>query len=112
MISWRWYCSLFKPPGDAARERWQKTKARGKKSFILRIGVLGWGGFMALAMTTEYLLRKPLFPRQMSDYIVHAAINLLIWPISGYFFGARMWSFYETYFDEHNPQSTLPTTPK
>jgi hypothetical protein len=112
MISWRSYCSLFKPPSEAARQRWQKTKARGKKSFVLRFGVLEWGGLMVLVMTTQYLIRKPLFPRRMIDYVVEVAINLLIWPIAGYFFGSFMWAFYETYFDEHNRQSTQPTGSK
>jgi hypothetical protein len=110
MISWRWYCSLLKPPGEEARQRWLKTKARGKRSFVLRTGVLLWGGFIFLAMTAEYLIRKPQIPRRTIDYVVEAAINLLIWPVAGYFFGSHMWGFYETYFDERNRQSPLDLT--
>jgi hypothetical protein len=105
MISWQWYCSRVKPPSQAARQRWQKTRDKGKKRFVLRVGVLQWGGFMFLVTTAQYAIRKPQLPRRMIDYVVEAAINLLIWPIAGYFFGTRIWDFYETYFGEYNRQS-------
>ncbi len=110
MALWRWYCSLLKPPTDAKRQRWQKVKARGKKNFILRVGVLGWGGFMFVLMTVMFLIRKPPFPRQAIDYIFEIAINLLVWPIAGYFWGTSMWRFYETYFGEPNQQSHADPT--
>jgi hypothetical protein len=103
----RWYCSKLKPPSEKAQERWQKTKARGKKSYILRVGVLGWGGLMFIATTAQDLIRKPWFQHQTVYYVGEIAINLLIWPIAGYFFGKRMWSFYEMYFGAEN--SRTPT---
>jgi hypothetical protein len=101
-MSWRWYWSLFNPPSEAARQRWQKTKVRGKKSFALRVGVLGWGGLMVVVMTTTSLASRP--HRQTIDYVFEIAINLLIWPIAGYFFGRSMWDAWETYFGEQNQQ--------
>ncbi len=100
----RWYCSRLKPPSEASRQRWQKTKARGKNSFTLRVGVLQWGGLMFIAMTAQDLIRKPRFSHQAIYYVADIAVNLLIWAIAGFFFGARMWSFYEIYFDEQNQQ--------
>lgn len=96
------YCSLFKQPNDAKRKRWDKVKAKEKKNFILRVGVLQWGGFMFVVMTGLSLLRQPPAPRQAIDYVVEIAIGLLIWPIAGYCFGALLWNFYETYFEEQN----------
>jgi hypothetical protein len=103
----RWYCSRLKPPGEAATKRWQKTKARGKKSFALRVGVLQWGGLMFIVMTAQDLIRKPRFSHRPIYYVADIAVNLLIWPIAGYFFGARMWNVYEMYFGEQNQQRSL-----
>jgi len=100
----RWYCSRLKPPSEAARQHWQKTKARGKNSFALRVGVLQWGGFMFIAMTAGDLIREPRFSHQTIHYVIDLGVNLLIWPICGYFFGGRMWNFYEMYFGEQNQQ--------
>lgn len=100
MSLWRWYCSRRKPPSEKARQFWQKTKAKGKKSFVLRHGVLGWGGFMFIAMTAQQLIRKP------ADYPFVIVLNLLIWPIGGYLFGNWMWRYYETYFGEENIPKT------
>jgi hypothetical protein len=107
MILWRWYCSLFKPPSEAKRQRWQKVKAGGKKKFILRVGVLKWGGFMFVVMTALDLLRKSPFPRGVSDYAFDVAMNLLVWPLAGYCFGLVMWRFYESSFS--NAGSQQPT---
>jgi hypothetical protein len=101
----RWYCSKLKPPSEKAKQGWQKTKARGKKSFVLRVGVLGWGGLMFIAMTAQDLVRKPRFQHQTVYSFGEIAINLLIWPIAGYFFGKRMWDFYEMYLGEENRQT-------
>jgi len=106
MSFWRWYCSLLKPPSEKARLRWQKTKARGKKSFALRVGALQWGGLMFVAMTTTDLLRTSPSPRSSIDYAFDIAVNLIIWPFAGYFFGRSMWNFYETYFGDDQPPGT------
>ena len=92
------FSSLLGKPNPAQRERWERTKAKGKKRFILRTGVLQWGGFMFVAMTLSHIFRKPAFPRHLVDYIFDVVLNLLIWPSAGYLFGLSMWAFYESYF--------------
>ena len=62
--------------------------------------MLQWGGFMVVVMTASDLMRKTPFPRASIDYAFDIALNLIVWPIAGYFFGISMWSFYETYFGE------------
>jgi hypothetical protein len=111
MISWRWYCSLLKPPSEAARQRWQKTKARGKKSFALRYGTMGFGGLMFIFMTGMHVLFNRPFPRGMigSDY-VYILINLLAWPLAGYSWGVSMWRFYEEYFSDRSGQPPMSRT--
>ena len=59
-------------------------KAKGKKSFILRVGIIRFGGFMFVVMTGLDLLRKPPFPREVIDYAFDITISLLIWPLAGY----------------------------
>jgi len=102
MSLWRWYCSLLKPPSEKAMQRWQKMKARGKKGFVWRFGVLGWGGLMFVAMTSTELVHRSPLSRSATDYAFDILLNLLIWPIAGYFFGSHMWGFYETYFSDEN----------
>jgi hypothetical protein len=101
----QWCCSFFKPPSEVARQRWQKTKARGKKSYALRYGAMGFGGLMFICMTVMDLLRKSPFPRALtvSDY-AYIVINLLIWPLVGYSWGLAMWRFYEDYFSDRSSQ--------
>lgn len=102
MIPWRKITSMFKRPTEAKRERWLRMKAGGKRRFVLRLGVLQWGGLMFLGMTAGDLIRKPPFPRQPIDYIVEIAIGLMVWPFAGLLFGLAMWSFYESYFSDAN----------
>jgi hypothetical protein len=66
----------------------------------LRVGLLQFGGLTFVLMTAQDFIRKPPFPRRMIDYLLEILINLLIWPVAGYFFGLGMWRFYETYFGE------------
>jgi hypothetical protein len=83
------------------RERWRQMKARGKKSFILRVGVIRYGGFMFVVMTTLDLLRdKPSFPVGVGYYVVFILINLLVWTLGGSAFGLWMWRSYEKRFSE------------
>jgi len=104
MSLWRWYCSLLKTPSKKARQRWSVTKAKGRKSFVLRVGVMRWGGLMFVAVTATELVRKPYL--SPIHYAFDIAVNLLIWPIGGYFFGRRMWNVYETYFGESQPRNS------
>jgi len=90
--------SFFKPPKPAQQERWQQLKAKGKKSFILRVGVIRFGGFMFVVMLAGALISKPPFPREAIDYAFDIIINLLVWPLAGYTFGFCMWHFYEKLF--------------
>lgn len=61
---------------------------------------------MFVAMTSMDLLRKSPFPRSSIDYAFVIAINLLVWPIAGYFFGSSLWSFNVTYFGDDQPQNS------
>jgi hypothetical protein len=97
---------LFKPPNSVQRAKWEKVKSQGKRRFVLRVGVLQWGGFMFIVMTAQSLLRKPPFPHPLIvDYVFEIIIGLLIWPIAGYCFGLAMWAFYSSRFSDGAPSN-------
>ena len=70
-------------------------KAQGKTSYILRMGVIRWGGAMFVVMTVLDLLRNA-----PSSYVFDIAINLLIWPLGGYFWGLLMWHYWVYRFEK------------
>jgi hypothetical protein len=88
--------SLFGSPSPTQRERWRQLKAKGKKRFILRRGVMGFGGLMFVVMTISEFVRKK--PSIWPEYVFVVILNLLIWPLGGYVWGLWMWHFYEKWF--------------
>lgn len=82
--------SLFHNP-----ERMARKLARGKRSFIWRVGVLGWGVPMFLItagwdfwhMYREHRL-------DMASIVFMVPLGLAIWLPLGYWFGAHMWDRY------------------
>ena len=67
---------------------------------------------MFLVITAQDLMRKPRFSHRPIYYVADIAVNLIIWPIAGYFFGVRMWNFYEMYFGKHNEQRPANSGPR
>jgi hypothetical protein len=73
---------LSNPRDPAQRDHWHRLKAEGKKNYILRLGVIRWGGTMFVLMTTADLVRH-----DPSGYVFDIAINLLTWPFNGLYLG-------------------------
>ncbi|QSO47369.1 hypothetical protein [Alicyclobacillus mengziensis] len=71
-------------------ERWEKVRARGKKRFILRYGVFGWG-------LSSGILFGILMMLEGSENItpVNWILNILLFMIFGYVWGLLMWSWTE-----------------
>jgi hypothetical protein len=68
-------------------------RAIGKKSFILG-GVLGGvlgGGFVFIGSTIWDLYRRTSVPHGTTSYAFDIMVNLLIWPVAGYFAGLICW---------------------
>jgi hypothetical protein len=86
---------LSDPRDPAQREYWQKVKAQGKRNYILRMGVIRWGGAMFAVMTAS-----DLFRHAPSSYVFDVAINLLIWPLGGYLWGLLMWDYWVYRFEK------------
>ncbi len=66
--------------------RLSAMRVMGKKSFILA-GALGFGGFMFIANSIWDLYRKISVPHGTTSYAFDIMVNLLIWPLVGYFAG-------------------------
>ncbi len=75
---------------EKQRQSWEKIRKRGKLSFILYRGVLGWGGFMFLVMTTFQV-----FVNHRSLSWSFMLVSALVWPLAGYVCGLCVWSWSE-----------------
>ena len=83
--------------------KWEKTRSRGRKRFILVRGVAGWGLLMFLFMTVLVHFRDAGFklPALEDISMVTILINAVVWPIAGYVWGAWTWSLTEKSYIEH-----------
>jgi hypothetical protein len=78
-----------KPFSDKERDRWERTRAGGRKHYILVYGVLGWGLLTALLFSSMPLLFGKSF-----DWI-RAALSLVLFPIGGIWWGSMVWKYME-----------------
>ena len=80
---------------DAHAARWENTRARGRRRYIIVEGVLRWGVCCGvLSAVVHYLLGAPgpLWGR--------LAINLVLAPFFGSWFGRWMWTANERRYTE------------
>jgi hypothetical protein len=72
----------------------KQVQARKRRSFVWRVGVLGWGGWMFLVMTLCDWYRKGYIQIPPLRPLLSMTIpNLIIWPIVGYLWGVSIWKF-------------------
>lgn len=76
------------------RERWARIRAAGRKNYIWKYGVIGWGVPVAVvwAMLVAAWNGWAQFP-------ILLPLALVTFPIGGYALGAMMWRHAETAFD-------------
>ncbi len=77
-------------PNQIARRK--EIQAKGRRHFILYRGVLGWGVpmlFITTALRWYRTYRWHLPPQ--AEVWFDILLGLVIWPLGGYWFGARMW---------------------
>ena len=72
-----------------------QLRARGKRAFIWRVGILGWGLTVLLLTLLWSAILQPLltgadFP-SAPEVALRAVIGAPIWAIGGYLFGLWMW---------------------
>ena len=80
-------------------DKWAQTRQIGRKAYIWRMGVLGWGivtGFawsIAMAASQGWNRLPLLLP-----------IALILFPIGGYFVGAFTWKMTEADYLKQRPE--------
>ena len=85
------------PFDEKAIARWERVRTRGRLRYVLVHGVLFWGLPMLLVVTgfTYFQQYGWVWPSAETERILLILLNLAIWPIGGYLFGAAMWSMLE-----------------
>jgi hypothetical protein len=75
-------------PSDEPNE----IQARKRNRHVWVRGVLGWGGFMFLWMTLfEWYSKGYIQIPPLRVFLQMMIPNLIIWPIAGYWWGAKTW---------------------
>ncbi len=69
-------------------DRWEKTRQIGKKAFIWRYGVLGWGLLMALFMLGVIIADS----RNHPNFWLLCLILPVLFPVAGYLWGVLVWN--------------------
>jgi hypothetical protein len=89
--------------------KWEQTRQAGRKRYVWRIGVLGWGGLMFLVMTPFFYIQQYGATWPSAENLLGSVILVLasaaIWLIGGYWFGSTMWSTMERAYREYRGES-------
>ena len=79
----------------AGDERWEKQRARGRRAFVWRYGVLGWGLPAALLTIAYAFIKEQGFrwsPDAASSKLrLGIAITVVLFPALGHAVGSRLW---------------------
>jgi len=80
---------------DHADARWERQRAMGRRAFVWRYGVLGWGLPAALLTIAYAFIREQGFTwsagAASSRLRVGIVITLVLFPVLGHLFGGRLW---------------------
>ena len=68
-------------------DKWEEIRAKGKNHYIWNYGVLRWGFSMFIAMTIAKLVNLSVADFTLKKVLILVLINLILFPIGGYFFG-------------------------
>ncbi len=88
-------------------ERWQATRAKGKRHFVWWRGVVFFGGFMFVFMFLwQYLSSYFVGGGRAPALIISIPIGIVMWPIAGWWWGTMLWNWteqsYVQYLRSHN----------
>lgn len=79
---------------EKQRERWTRIRSGGRKNFIWKYGVLGWG--VAVAVVWAIVMAAWNGWTQLPILL---PLALVTFPFGGYVLGAMMWRQSETAYD-------------
>ncbi|MFI5310848.1 MAG: hypothetical protein ACHQQ3_06415 [Gemmatimonadales bacterium] len=76
-------------------ERWEKQRAMGRRAFVWRYGVLGWGLPAALLTIAYAFIKEQGFNwsagAASSKLRFGVVVTLLLFAMLGHIFGGRLW---------------------
>jgi len=89
---------------DVHDPRWERRRAGGRRAFIWRYGVVGWGLPAALLTIAYVFIREQGFswsagaasPKLRAGIV----ITLVLFPVLGHVFGGRLWDARERERDQ------------
>ena len=86
-------------PSSKQLDSWSRTRVKGRKHFILHFGIYYWATLMFVTLELvpaayQYFTGTPPHTFSASKLIA----GLIVWPISGYFFGSWTWAASESRF--------------
>ena len=87
---------IFKRPDLSPEqiERVRQSLARGRKSFIIRRGIVGFGvPAFALATLWNWYDHYGWHLPPAREMLLLGGVDVLIWSVAGYAFGALMWNY-------------------
>jgi len=82
------------------KEKWERTRAKGKRKFIVNNGVIGWGlptAFLYTSLMTFLEHRALVFDREFYELLV---ISVILFPIGGIAFGMWVWGWSERAYNK------------
>jgi len=71
-------------------EKWPQLKKLGRKQFILRYGVLGWGLPVAIGYSASMAHQQG-----WNTFLFFMIPSLIVFPLGGILFGKFMWYWLE-----------------
>lgn len=76
---------------ESERAKWERTRAKGKRRFIVVRGVLGWGMTTALLVSAwSWIEGEPT-----SHLWPHLVTSMISFCLVGIVFGSLLWSYME-----------------
>jgi len=88
--------SVTSDKDEERRQAWLQIRAKGKKRYVWRTGVMGWGLSVFAIFTPVMLIFGPRTHQLSKTEIVGTMIfSLLVWMVAGYFFGLSMWKTFD-----------------
>ena len=81
---------------EERRQAWLQIKAKGKKQYIWRAGVMRWALPVFAIFTPSMLIFGPRTHQlSMAEIIGTTIVSFLVWSVCGYFFGLWMWKIFD-----------------
>ena len=82
--------------------RWEKVREKGRKNYIWRVGVIGWG----LSTGVIWATAMPLINRG-SAFLAYFIPGMIIFPICGYGWGYFMWKYMDKKYQQAKTEEGL-----